>query len=278
MKGDYIEVHIVLDPPEPGLEILIAHLAQLPFDSVLETEDGLKAYIPEKDWQESYRNLLEQVFFPDTRLALSVSTIKAQNWNATWEAGFDPIHIDDRCTIRAPFHPRSEARYDIEIMPKMSFGTGHHETTYLMVQLLLDEEISGKKVLDMGCGTGILAILACKMKAAEVRAIDIDPWSYENTLENIARNRCESIQVIHGDASLLNTSSQFNIILANINKNTLLKDIPVYAAHLESGGLLALSGFFQDDLLDIDTACQKAGFSREKFLEKNKWVAAKYVF
>lgn len=276
--GDYIEVHMTIDPPEPGREILIAYLAQLPFDSMLETEDGLKAYMPKRDWQESYRNVLARLTVLDTELFLSVSTIKAQNWNATWEAGFEPIHIDDRCTIRAPFHPRSEARYDIEIMPKMSFGTGHHETTHLMVQLLLDEDISGKKVLDMGCGTGILAILACKLKAAEVRAIDIDSWSYENTLENIARNGCESIQVIHGDASLLNTLSQFNIILANINKNTLLKDIPVYAAYLESGGLLALSGFYKDDLLDIDAACQKAGFTREKFLEKNKWVAAKYVF
>ena len=278
MKGDYTEVAISIDPPEPGREILIAHLSQLPFDSVLETEEGLKAYIPEKEWKQSYRNALEEIDIPDTRLTLSISRIKAQNWNAAWEAGFEPIQVDDRCYIRAPFHKASEAEYDIEIMPKMSFGTGHHETTFLMLKMLLEEKITGQKVLDMGCGTGVLAILACKMNAAEVFAIDIDSWSYENALENVKRNACSSIQVWHGDAALLDAQPAFDVILANINKNVLLEDVPIYASKLNPDGMLALSGFYVDDLGEIDSVCRQAGLSREKFQKKNNWVAAKYVF
>jgi len=278
MCGDYFELHIRVSPLEPGREILNAHLSQLPFESVMETEDGLKAYMPEQDWKEKYRTALEEVIIPETRLSYSYTTIKAQNWNATWEAGFAPIRVDDQCHIRAPFHPKSEARFDIEIMPKMSFGTGHHETTHLMLQMLLDEKIPGKKVLDMGCGTGILAILACKMGAAEVYAIDIDSWSYENTLENTKRNSCHSIVVVQADASVLAAQSQFDLILANINKNVLLEDIPIYSEQLASGGVLILSGFYKDDLEDIDYACRQTSLMREKFQKKNNWVAAKYVF
>ena len=278
MNGDFTEIHIVINPLEPAREILIAHLAELPFDSVLETEDGLKAYIPEKEWKQSYLSVLRDVSVPDTQLEFFISTIKAQNWNATWEAGFEPIRVDERCFIRAPFHAKSEATYDIEIMPKMSFGTGHHETTFLMLELLLEEQLFGKKVLDMGCGTGVLAILACKMNAEEVHAIDIDNWSYENTLENIRRNACSMIAVSQGDASVLSDKPQFDLILANINKNVLLEDIPTYVSKLTAGGILALSGFYSEDLADIDTRCQEAGLRREKFQQKNNWVAAKYVF
>ena len=278
MSGDYTEVHIAIKPLEPGREFVIAHLSQLPFDSVLETEDGLKAYIPEREWKQAYHQVLKELDIPETTLTLSVSTIKAQNWNATWEAGFEPIRVDERCFIRAPFHPKSDSKYDIEIMPKMSFGTGHHETTHLMLDLLLNEDVKGKNVLDMGCGTGVLAILACKMSAAEVHAVDIDDWSYENAMENAKRNACSSIQVLQGDASLLRSLPTFDIILANINKNVLLADIQAYTSQLKPGGILGLSGFYVDDLEAIDIACQHAGLTRQKFQEKNNWVAAKYVF
>ena len=277
MDGDFIEVHITLDPPEPGREILIAHLAQLPFDSVLETEDGLKAYIPEAGWKKNFSDILEGISIPGTRLDYAISTIRSQNWNAIWEAGFEPIQVGEHCYIRAPFHPKSTAQYDIEIMPKMSFGTGHHETTHLMLELLLDEEVRGKNVLDMGCGTGVLAILACMMKAKEVHAIDIDSWSYRNTLENSRRNTCGTIKTAQGDASILASLPKFDVILANINKNILLADIPSYVLQLNPGGVLALSGFFLEDLRDIDLKCQEVGLRQEKFHRKNNWVAAKYV-
>lgn len=276
--GDYLEVDIILDPPEPGREILIAHLAEFPFESFQETEGGLKAYIPATDWKEEYRTFLEHMTLPDTRLSFILSTIKSQNWNAVWEAGFEPIRVDARCRIRAPFHPKTDALYEIEIMPKMSFGTGHHETTCLMLRLLLDLDVEGKKVLDMGCGTGVLAILACKMNASEIYAIDIDPWGYENTLENCRRNACDSIRVELGDATRITGELHYDVILANINKNVLLGDIPVYANALDPDGILLLSGFYKEDLHDIDAMCGQVGLARAKFQEKNNWVAAKYVF
>ena len=278
MHGDYTEVKCTIKPLDPGREILIAYLSELPFESIMETEIGLMAYMPEKEWKQSYLEALEEITIPESQLTFTINRINAQNWNAAWEAGFEPIRIDHRCAVRAPFHEKSKAEYDIVIMPKMSFGTGHHETTFLMLEMLLDMQVSGKSLLDMGCGTGVLAILACKMKATEVYAIDIDSWSYDNTLENIHRNSCDSIRALQGDVTLLPALDNFDIILANINKNVLLSDIPTYASKLKPGGVLVLSGYYKADLDEIETACRQAGLTRQKFKEKNNWVASKYVF
>ena len=278
MSGDYQEVHVVINPLEPAREILIAKLSQLPFESVLETPNGFKAYMAAEVWQEAYLSVFKEFDSSDTRITVTQKTIPATNWNLTWESDYDPIVVDDRCRIRAPFHPRSKEKFDIEIMPKMSFGTGHHETTYLMVQMMLDMNIEGRKVLDMGCGTGVLAILACKMGASDVLAIDIDPWSYENSLENVSRNNCSGIRVMQGDASHLPRERKFDIILANINLNILLTDMEAYVQCLYKGGTLLLSGFYREDLNEITSAGIKQGITIENFMEKNNWVSAKYVF
>lgn len=278
MSGDYQEVHVVINPLEPAREILIANLSELPFESILETANGFKAYMPAELWQEAYLSIFKDFDLEDTRITVNQKIIPAKNWNVTWESDYDPIVVDGRCRIRAPFHASGEEKYEIEIMPKMSFGTGHHETTYLMVRMMLDMKFKGKEVLDMGCGTGVLAILACKMGASEILAIDIDPWSYENSLENVSRNACRMIRVKQGDANLLPSAGTFDIILANINLNILLADTKAYAQCLNKGGILLLSGFYKEDLQVITAACETEGLSLENFIEKNNWVSAKYVF
>ena len=278
MSGDYQEIHVIIHPLEPAREILTAQLSQLPFESILETEDGFKAYMSLANWQEAYLALFKDFELAGTRITFTQKTIPAKNWNLAWESDYEPIVVDGRCRIRAPFHPKENEKYDIEVMPKMSFGTGHHETTYLMVQMLLDLKVAGKRVLDMGCGTGVLAILACKMGASDVLAIDIDPWSYENSLENAARNDCSAIRVEQGDATLLRSDEKFDILLANINLNILLADSKTYTQSLDKAGILIVSGFYKEDLDSITATCEDLGLTLENFMEKNNWVAAKYVF
>lgn len=271
----YIEYDFSLEPLQPTTDILIAELSQLGFDSFVEKEDGLLAYVL-KDYE--HFDLKELFLFknPDFKIAWSVKEIQQRNWNEEWERNFHPIVVDNRCRVRAPFHPKETVDYDIIIEPKMSFGTGHHETTHMMLQLLLDEELKGSRVLDMGCGTGVLAILAEMRGAENIEAIDIDEWSYKNTLENIDRNNSKAINVQLGDASLLK-QQKFDVIIANINRNILLKDIPKYTACLEKQGSLFLSGFYLSDLDMISEKCGQYGLEFEKKLLKNNWVAAKYV-
>ena len=278
MSAAYREVSFIIDPLEPARDILIAELSLLPYDSFLETEEGLKAYIKEVDFKENALSKLNVLKSAETKIEFRTKLIPEENWNANWEAQFDPILVDDQCFVRAPFHIAKDVAFDIEIMPKMSFGTGHHETTFLMIRQMLQFDFTGKKVLDMGCGTGVLAILACKMGADEVRAIDIDEWSFKNARENVERNTCSHISVEQGDVGLLKGHDSYDIILANINRNVLIADIPVYASRLEKKGCLLLSGFYTEDLVTITSACEEAGMHMENFLEKHNWVSAKYVF
>ncbi|NND16002.1 MAG: 50S ribosomal protein L11 methyltransferase, partial [Eudoraea sp.] len=215
MPAEYREVSFIIHPLEPAREILIAELSLLPYDSFLETERGLKAYIKEADFSEDAIRNLHVLALQESQINFQTRIIPEENWNANWEAQFDPILVDDKCSVRAPFHKPKEVAYDIEIMPKMSFGTGHHETTFLMIRQMLQMEFSSKNVLDMGTGTGVLAILACKMGARKVRAIDIDEWSYTNALENAERNHCEGIRIEQGDTTLLGIGDGYDIILAN---------------------------------------------------------------
>ena len=227
MDNIYIEYNFTLSPKEPTTEILIAELGNAGFESFVESEEGVTAYIQKTEWRI---NILEDIFVLNSdefSIEYKYNEVAQTNWNAEWEKNFEPIQVDDLVSIRAPFHDNPNLKYDIVIEPKMSFGTGHHETTHMMVQHLLKLDLENKKVLDMGCGTGILAIFAEMKGAKPLDAIDIDNWCYENSLENVARNNCENISVYEGDASLL-TGKKYDVIIANINRNILLIDMKVY--------------------------------------------------
>ena len=198
------------------------------------------------------------------------------NWNEEWEKNFVPIDVDGKCHVRAPFHPKTNAEYDILIEPKMSFGTGHHETTHMMIQQLLSMDVTGLKTLDMGCGTAILAILAEMKGAQPIDAIDIDNWCYLNSIENAERNDCKHITVYEGEAALLK-DKKYDLIIANINRNILLNDMQAYVDCLNPKGTLLLSGFYTEDIPFIDASCTEKGLTYVKKFERNNWVSLNYV-
>jgi len=273
---NYLEYNFTVSPLAQARDILLAELAELGFDSFVEIEDGLLAYIVVDKASEEALHRIYALQNPDFQISWTVKEIEQQNWNEEWEKNFHPIAIDQICRVRAPFHEAKTFSYEIIIEPKMSFGTGHHETTYMMLKLLLEEDLRDKKVLDMGCGTGVLAILTEMRGAREINAIDIDEWSVVNAMENIERNDCEKVHVELGDASLLRGRT-YDLIIANINRNILLKDISFYTSCLNKKGVLLLSGFYLSDLDMISTKCSSYNLRFEKNLEKNNWVAAKYV-
>jgi ribosomal protein L11 methyltransferase len=272
---DYVELTCRVAPLEPWRDILIAQLADAGFESFEETDDGFKAYIPSGEFNEAV--LQEALLLPDSKetpqLAFDVFHINSKNWNQVWESNFEPVLVDDRCYIRAPFHePRPEVEHEIVIEPKMSFGTGHHETTFLMTQWLLDTDFQGKSVLDMGCGTGILAILAAKKGARPVTAIDNYIYAFENTMENIIRNNAEEVKVLHGDSTLLGNET-FDVIIANITKNVLMADMEKYAEVLNSKGSLFLSGFLEKDREDIVNQAARFGLKYKGEKQQKDWLA-----
>ena len=272
---NYIEYDFTVSPLEMGSEILIAELAEVGFDSFVDTPTGIKAYIPKDSWNE---HILQDIYLlsnPEFTISYQITEIEQVNWNEEWEKNFSPIVVEDLCTVRANFHPVPNTRYDIVITPKMSFGTGHHETTYMMLQQLLPLSLEGTKVLDMGCGTGILAIMAALRGAHDITAIDIDPWCVENATENVQQNNCSFITIKEGDVSLI-AGEQYNLILANINRNILLSDIPAYTQALLSQGLLLVSGFYEEDLPAIKEKCQEVGLTYLSHIERNLWVSAKF--
>lgn len=277
MEDQYIEYSFQIQPLRPASEILIAELGELGFESFVETSDGLLAYIQKKHWHEKILETVRVLTQKEFNIHFNVKTIAQENWNARWESNFKPIRVGDACEVRAPFHNSHQLKYDIVIEPKMSFGTGHHETTHMMLEQLLTEDIKDAVVLDMGCGTGVLAILAAMKGASRIDAIDKDHWSYLNALENVARNGQNHIRVLEGDVTLL-AAVKYDLILANINRNVLLNDIPVYAQCLNENGVLMLSGFYSEDLFAISEKCAVYDLKIEKNLLKNNWVAAKYVF
>lgn len=276
MEQIYLEFDFQISPLEIGRDLLIAELGEAGFESFLETDTGFLAYIQKKDWNENLFDDMELLHNPGYSISFTRKIIEQVNWNAEWEKNFEPILVDNHCSVRAPFHPKPEVEFDIVIEPKMSFGTGHHETTYMMIQHLLKNDWVGKDVLDMGCGTAVLAILAEMRGAKAVDAIDIDNWCYLNSLENAARNNCKHITVYEGDASLLSGKS-YDTIIANINRNILLNDMTAYAACLKTGGELYLSGFYTEDLEIITAECNKHRLQFVEKLERNNWVAAKFI-
>jgi len=276
MKQIYLEYTFEVIPPQPGTDILIAQLGEAGFESFVENEKGVTAYILKEELDAQFPNNISILSHSDFEISFTVKEIPSQNWNAVWEENFDPIVVSNTCTVRAPFHDRPETEYDIIIEPKMSFGTGHHETTHMMIQHILHTDMRDKTVLDMGSGTGVLAILAEKKGALAVDAIDIDNWCYVNALENVERNGCHAISVYEGDATLLG-EKMYDVVIANINRNILLNDIPHYIGSLRKGGVLLLSGFYKDDIPIIHEACVKHSLKLAEKLEKNFWVALKYV-
>jgi len=275
MDNIYIEYKFTVIPKEPATEILIAELGNVGFESFVENDKGLIAYIQKENWNEA---LLEGIFILNSdefSIAYTQHEVAQTNWNAAWEENFEASEVDNMVSIRAPFHENPNLKYAIVIEPKMSFGTGHHETTHMMVQHLLQLELENKKVLDMGCGTGILAIFAEMRGAKPTDAIDIDNWCYLNSIENVARNNCEHISVFEGDSTLL-TDKKYDVIIANINRNILLMDMEVYTNCLNEKGVLLLSGFYKEDIPMIDAAVSKYQLKLETTLERNNWVALKY--
>jgi len=275
MDDVYIEYNFTVSPKEPATEILIAELGSVGFESFVEYENGVRGYIQKSDWNSSILNDVFVLNSDEFSIQYNQKEIKQTNWNAEWEKNFQPIQVDDLVSIRAPFHESPNLKYDIVIEPKMSFGTGHHETTHMMVQHLLQVDLENKKTLDMGCGTGILAIFAEMKGAKPIDAIDIDHWCYQNSLENVMRNNCNHISVFEGDSSLL-IHKKFDIIIANINRNILLKDVMVYANCLNEEGILLLSGFYQKDIPILDAEVSKYNLKLETVIERNNWVALKY--
>lgn len=272
---DYKEISFKIDNASLEMEILMAQLAEIGFDSFMESDDGFLAYIPCSDFYET--QLIELVDSSQSKLEYSLKTIKDQNWNEVWESNYDPVNIKDQVYIRAPFHNTNpDVKYEIVVDPKMSFGTAHHETTSLMMELMLDEDITGKKVLDMGCGTGILAIFSELKGATKIEAIDFDEWAYNNSLENVVKNNCKKISVQLGNANVIK-AVEFDYILANINRNVLLNDMSVYATHLVEKGILLLSGFYTEDVEIIESAANENNLSLNYILVKNNWVAAKFI-
>lgn len=272
----YIGYEFKVNPLQPGVDILIAELGEVGFESFVETEEGLSAYIQKEDWNENILEDIQILNSKEIEIHYTFEEIEQTNWNIEWEKNFNPIIVDDVCTVRAPFHEKPNTIYDIVIEPKMSFGTGHHETTYMMIQHILKNDFTNKSVLDMGCGTGILAILAEMKGAKPIDAIDYDNWCYLNSLENVERNDCKHITVLEGDARLLKNRS-YDIIIANINRNILLNDINVYVGCLNKNGLLFLSGFYRDDIASIEEECNKYNLKLVEFIEENNWVALKFV-
>jgi ribosomal protein L11 methyltransferase len=276
MSTIYLGFHFSVVPKELGSEILIAELGEKPFESFIETTDGFSAYIQKNLYT---KDLLDDIYLlqsSEFNISYTIEEIDQVNWNEEWEKNFEPLDIDGKCHIRAPFHPKTTAEYDIVIEPKMSFGTGHHETTHMMIQQILETNVQNLKTLDMGCGTAILAIFAEMKGAKPIDAIDIDNWCYLNSIENAERNNCKEISVYEGDAELLR-DKKYDLIIANINRNILLNDMQHYVNCLNKNGILLLSGFYNEDIPFIDASCLEKGLTFVKKFERNNWISLKYV-
>lgn len=270
---EYKEVIFEINPIEPWRDILLAHLGELPYDSFVEEENGLKAYILSEEFDKAVLDKLCDRL--DAQFSFLIKDLKQQNWNTVWESEFEPVRVGDTCGIRADFHEPLAVQHEIIITPKMSFGTGHHATTFGMMQQMLQMDFTNKRILDMGCGTAVLAILAEKLGATDIQGIDIDEWAYNNALENLHMNGCENIQLVIGGAEKI--ESVFDGILANINRNILLNDMPQYAAALKASGFILFSGFYTEDLALIKETALDCGLKYIQYTTKDNWVAAQFI-
>jgi ribosomal protein L11 methyltransferase len=272
-KMDFIEVTLKVNAD--FADILTAELGELGFDAFVETEDGFSAYIDEDKFSSEELDQVLNRYSDFVKVNYTTQRIERQNWNEEWEKNFEPLFIGNQVSVRASFHDKPEAaKYDIVINPKMSFGTGHHETTTLMIENQLTLDHKGKRVLDMGCGTGILAIMAGELGAKDIVAVEIEDWTVENARENAALNNYGSIDVRLGGAETIAGDEPYDIILANINRNVLLDDMPAYNAVLKSGGWLLLSGFYTEDLPIIKEQAETLNLLYTSHRVKNNWVSA----
>lgn len=269
--NNYLEFNFKINPLQPWNEILMAELIEIGFDSFTEEQDGILGYITEEIYNENELKQLPLLNNPEVAISYTYEAMPNINWNEEWEKNFSPINVEDKVRIRAEFHESLPGFHEIVIQPKMSFGTGHHPTTHLMIQQMMSMDLHDKKVLDMGCGTSVLAIYAKQKGAGKTVAIDIDEWSVENSKENAERNGVE-LEISQGTAENLG-AEKFDVILANINRNILISDIPVYVSVLEKEGFLLLSGlcFFDvDDILDV---CHENGLKLQRKQQREEWVS-----
>ena len=257
-------------------DMLITMLAEIGFDSFMDDAMGLKAYCSADNRDDlAVENLLLEPSFSDIRL-LKVEEMPDKDWNEVWEASYQPVVVNDRCRVRAPFHePDPSFEFDLVIEPKMSFGTANHETTAQIIQLMLETDFHGKTVLDMGSGTAVLAILAKKLGAAHTVAIDNDEWAYRNAFTNTELNGVSDIEIVLGDASSIQGS--FDVVLANINRNILLRDMHLYVAAMRPDAHIFFSGFYTEDLESIKAEAERLGLHYCRHLSRNNWVAAEFV-
>ena len=280
---DYTAINFNITPfSEEIADILIATMSSIGYEGFQYTDTGFTAYITCEQFEEERIQKLEilQSLAVDYQIDWNFYVLQDRDWNLEWEKNFTPIVVDNRILIRAGVHPTIPGiDYDIIIEPKMSFGTGHHPTTTLMLETLLDfsGQMKGKRVLDMGCGTGILSILAAKLGASTVTGIDIDEWSYRNARENIENNQLQNIQIKIGNAGLLEKEKEFDFILANINRNILLTDMPFYERCLKDGGILIMSGFYTKDLPSIRQKAAELGMTYGDQKMKQNWVAVSFT-
>jgi ribosomal protein L11 methyltransferase len=268
---EYTELNIRLKDIDPFSEIIIARLNEIDFETFEEDTNGVKCYIQSKLFNKNKIDSILAEILTQTSLQYSINKIPQKNWNLEWEKNFKPVRINSRCIIRADFHPPySDIEDEIIITPKMSFGTGHHETTYLMINELYNIDLIDKRVLDIGCGTGVLSIISSKRGAEKIVAIDIDEWAYKNSIENSKLNNINNTKFILGDIDKLNGLT-FNVILANINRNIILRDLHIYYRSLSLNGELFISGFLVDDINLILEVAKKLGFSLINKKNKNQW-------
>lgn len=257
-------------------DMLITMLAEIGFDSFMDEDRCLKAYCSADNRDDiAVENLLTDPTFSDVHL-LKVGEMPDKDWNELWEASYQPVVVNERCRVRAPFHePDPSYEFDLVIEPKMSFGTANHETTAQIIQLMLETDFQGKEVLDMGSGTAVLAILAKKLGAARTVAIDNDEWAYRNAFTNVGLNGISDIEIVLGDA--LSIQGRFDVVLANINRNILLRDMQHYVEAMRPAAHIFFSGFYTEDLPSIKEEAERLGLHYCRHLSRNNWVAAEFV-
>ena len=278
---DYLEFSFIFNHNnEVAADVLADGLAAIGFESFTQNDDALQAYVREADFSEGTLNgVLTHFPLPDIEIAYSYTLIKGEDWNSEWEKNyFKPIVIDDRCIIRSSFHSVNQtATHEIIIDPKMAFGTGHHETTYLMIEELLEFQLAGKTVLDMGCGTAVLAILASMRGAGSAVGVDIDEWACNNAVENLALNNITNVSVLKGDARLLTNAAVYDVVIANINRNILLNDMEAYFRVLKPGGTLFMSGFYMNDIPALSEKAASLGLMFDYYKERNNWSLLRFA-
>jgi len=268
----YTRLQVICDPAFS--EILMAEIAETGFDSFLETENGFEAYVENEKFDQDRLSAVQVKYNHVTPLFFFRDKIQKQNWNEEWERNLEPIIVDEKCLIRAEFHKvKKKYPYEIIITPKMSFGTGHHQTTYLMIKNQMGMDHQGKRVMDAGCGTAILSIMASKLGAREVEAFDIDDWSVVNGRENIEINDCKNIQLHQGRITEISLAGVFDIILANINKNVLMAELEAYSRFLNKEGYLLVSGFYAQDISDLKKKAAQHGLKEKQRDERETWAA-----